>query len=676
MMTTLDTALQPVLDLVGRHPAFAGLIVLLAALSEAVPVVGAVMPGSAIVIGVGALVGLGQVPLWPMLAAAVAGAIIGDGLSYGFGHRYKAHALAIWPMSRHPDMIATSERFFARHGAKSVVIARFTPVVRAFVPLIAGASGMRPGRFYTANVASALAWAPLHILLGAAVGASLGGLGAASGRTLVLLAAVVVAGIILAWLIRLAWQVGFSRLDRGQTWLFDRLRTRQGHWWGMLRGLIDPDNLAGRNVALLGTTLAAVIGVFNLTEDVLARGGEIARADAAVANLVTGLRTTWSDHILILVTTLADTPITAVVALIAAAWLWWLGRRHLAYGVVAVVGVTTLFALGLKATAHVPRPHPIYTGAVEFSFPSGHATFASAIYGVLGWLIAHDLDRPWRTLVLSAIGVGIATVAASRIYLGAHWPSDVTAGLLFGIGATAVFALVFRSVRLAPRERITTALIALGTVIVVGSWHVSHSYAFATARYTPAAPALTTLSEAEWRGGGWQSLPAYRVELGGDREDPLQLQWAGDTASLTAALRPYGWQPGPDLGLAMLDRFLTASTRPEDLPTLPKLNDGRAPDLVLVRPVSTNGREIMRVWTSRFTIARGTAPRPVLLASISREQVEHPLGIFTLSHKQEHPSIDTASLAGSLPHAALATRPPASVSGLNAATRATALATP
>src|SRR3954451_8706620 len=163
MMTTLDTALQPVLDLVGRHPAFAGVIVLLAALSEAVPVVGAVMPGSAIVIGVGALVGLGQVPLWPMLAATVAGAIIGDGLSYGFGHRYKVHALAIWPMSRHPDMIATSERFFARHGAKSVVIARFTPVVRAFVPLIAGASGMRPGRFYTANVASALAWAPLDI---------------------------------------------------------------------------------------------------------------------------------------------------------------------------------------------------------------------------------------------------------------------------------------------------------------------------------------------------------------------------------------------------------------------------------------------------------------------------------------------------------------------------------
>jgi hypothetical protein len=95
MMTTLDTAVQPVLDLAGRHPAFAGLIVLLAALSEAIPVVGAVMPGSAIVIGVGALVGLGQVPLWPMLAATVAGAIIGDGLSYGFGHRYKAHALAI-----------------------------------------------------------------------------------------------------------------------------------------------------------------------------------------------------------------------------------------------------------------------------------------------------------------------------------------------------------------------------------------------------------------------------------------------------------------------------------------------------------------------------------------------------------------------------------------------------
>lgn len=676
-MTMFDVAVQPVLDFVGRHHTLAVLVVFLAALSEAVPVVGAVVPGSAIVIGLGALVGLGQLPLWPTLVAAVAGAIVGDGLSYWFGHHYKAKALGIWPMSRHPEMIARAERFFERHGGKSVVIARFTPVVRAFVPLIAGVSGMGPGRFYAANVASALAWAPIHILPGAVIGASLGALGVASARTLILLTAVAVAGIALAWLIRLAWRSGLSQLARGQAWLVAHLRARPGRWWGVLRDVVDPDNPAGRNVALLGAVLAAcILGLFNVTEDVLAPGGELTRADAALANLVTGLRTAWSDRTLVFVTTLADTPITAAVALITACWLWWLGRRHLGYGLAALVGVTTLFALALKATAHIPRPNPIYTGAVEFSFPSSHATFASAIYGVLGWLIAGDLDRPWRTIALGVVGGFVATVAASRIYLGAHWPSDVTAGLLFGIGATAVFALVFRSVRLNPHERFTTALAALGAVLLVGGWHVSHSYAVAMTRYAPAPPALKTLSEAEWRGGGWQRLPAERVELGGDREDPLLLQWAGDDAALAAALAPAGWRPGLGLGLATIDRYLIGGTQPEDLAVLPKLNDGRTPDLTLVRSRSGDEREVMRVWLSRFVILREQGPQTLLLGAVARERISHPLGLLTMSRKQDGQAIDTASLASMLPHASLVLQSPPDPNGSSAPARSVVLATP
>lgn len=182
VMNTFDTYVQPLLDLVGRYPAAAAFVVFLAALSEAIPVVGAMVPGSALVVGLGALVGLGHLPFWPILIAAILGAIFGDGLSYWFGRRYKAEALAMWPLSRYPAMVSASEAFFRRHGGKSVAIARFTPVVRAFVPLIAGISGMTPGHFYMVNVLSAVAWAPLHVLPGAALGASLGVLGAMSGH--------------------------------------------------------------------------------------------------------------------------------------------------------------------------------------------------------------------------------------------------------------------------------------------------------------------------------------------------------------------------------------------------------------------------------------------------------------------------------------------------------------
>ena len=183
-MNSLDTYAQSLFQFVGQHPTSAAVLVFLAALSEAVPVIGAVVPGSAIIIGVGTFVGLGHLPFWPILIAAVLGAIIGDGVSYWFGRRYKEQALSVWPLSRYPGIVEASERFFRRHGSKSVAIARFTPVVRAFVPLIAGASGMPPLRFYAANIVSAIAWAPLHVLPGAAIGASLGALGGMSARTL------------------------------------------------------------------------------------------------------------------------------------------------------------------------------------------------------------------------------------------------------------------------------------------------------------------------------------------------------------------------------------------------------------------------------------------------------------------------------------------------------------
>jgi membrane protein DedA with SNARE-associated domain/membrane-associated phospholipid phosphatase len=664
-MNSSDTYVQSLLHFVGQHPALAAVVVFLAALSEAVPVIGAVVPGSAIVVGVSAFVGLGHLPIWPILIAAVLGAIIGDGVSYWFGRRYKAQALSVWPLSRYPGMVETSERFFGRHGSKSVAIARFTPVVRAFVPLIAGASGMPPIRFYAANVVSAIAWAPVHVLPGAAVGASLGTLGGMSARTLVLLAMVAATAVVLTWLISFAWQAGFTALGRLQNKLFNRLTGQEGRFAEFLRSIVDPDKPGPRNVALLGGILSIVVlALVNLVENVLARG-ELTRADAAVANLVSDLRSAWSDSILVFVTTLADTPITAVVGLAVAGWVWWLGRRNLALGFAALAAVTALFALGLKATTRIPRPNAIYTGAVEFSFPSGHVTFATAIYGVIGWLVARDLDRPWRGLALGCVGGLIAVVAISRIYLGAHWPSDVAAGLLYGIGAIAVFALVFRSLRLSSRERLTTAAVALAALGLVGGWHVSRNYAVATDRYIPQAQAQTNMTNSEWRAGGWQSLPAERVELGGDREDLLVLQWAGDAKALAAALALVGWALAPELSFSTLNRYLSSRTSSWDLPALPKLHDGRAPELTLIDPVSSSQREVMRIWRSRAVLSDGPTAQPILLASITRERIEHPFGILTFSRKREDHSVDIAALENGLPNATVVMRTPRVKGGLN-----------
>jgi membrane protein DedA with SNARE-associated domain len=142
------------------------LTLFLAALLEAVPVVGSVIPGSTIILALSALVPGGELRLEWVLAAAAAGALLGDGSAFWLGHRTQREILSSWPMSNYPRVIAQSEEFFHRWGALAVFFARFVPPIRAFVPITAGALGMPPSRFYPVNIAAILLWAPAHVFPG------------------------------------------------------------------------------------------------------------------------------------------------------------------------------------------------------------------------------------------------------------------------------------------------------------------------------------------------------------------------------------------------------------------------------------------------------------------------------------------------------------------------------
>jgi membrane protein DedA with SNARE-associated domain len=154
------------IDFVGSHPQYAIVAIFLLAWSEAIPVLGTIVPGSTLIIAISALAAGAEVSAGYLVLAAIAGAVAGDALSFWVGHRYHGQALLIWPMKRYPQFIARSRAFISRYGVASVFLARFTAVVRAFVPLVAGVLNMPAGKFYAANVSSALVWATLHVFPG------------------------------------------------------------------------------------------------------------------------------------------------------------------------------------------------------------------------------------------------------------------------------------------------------------------------------------------------------------------------------------------------------------------------------------------------------------------------------------------------------------------------------
>jgi membrane protein DedA with SNARE-associated domain len=174
----------------------------LLALSEAIPVVGTVVPGSTLIIGISAIAAGADVNAWLLLAAATVGAICGDGLSFWLGQRYHREILLAWPLNRYPQFIDRSETFINRYGAGSVFLARFIAVVRAFVPLVAGILGMSPRQFYAANILSALAWAPAHVFPGVLLGMAINVAGVSTWERTILLIAGLTAVLAAGWAIR------------------------------------------------------------------------------------------------------------------------------------------------------------------------------------------------------------------------------------------------------------------------------------------------------------------------------------------------------------------------------------------------------------------------------------------------------------------------------------------
>ena len=115
----------------------------------------------------GALISGGTLPLWPILAGAIIGAVLGDSISYWLGLRFGHLTETRWPFTRHPHLLPRGYAFFEKHGVKSVFIGRFFGPLRAVIPLVAGITRMPTARFWIANILSALIWAPALLLPGA-----------------------------------------------------------------------------------------------------------------------------------------------------------------------------------------------------------------------------------------------------------------------------------------------------------------------------------------------------------------------------------------------------------------------------------------------------------------------------------------------------------------------------
>jgi membrane protein DedA with SNARE-associated domain len=178
----LHFMIHGIVHTVATHPDWAYATLFLAAMLEAVPVIGSVVPGSTIILSLSALVATGDLDLAAVLASTIFGALLGDGGAFWLGHINKGRLDRVWPFARYPQLVQQSRGVFEKYGSAAVIAARFLPPVRAFVPAVAGAFGMPPRRFYPRSVIAIALWAPAHVLPGVLAGTAYHRAGAVAGH--------------------------------------------------------------------------------------------------------------------------------------------------------------------------------------------------------------------------------------------------------------------------------------------------------------------------------------------------------------------------------------------------------------------------------------------------------------------------------------------------------------
>lgn len=369
------------------HPQWLSLAIFVVACIECLAIAGIIVPGTVVLFAIAVLAGNGALSLGETLLLGYAGGLLGDALSYAIGRRYHQGIKRIPLLARNPQWMERAEGFFHRYGVEGLLIGRFIGPLRPMLPLIAGMLEMPVLRFALVSLVAAAGWSVAYLLPGWATGAAFRlplppGFWTQAGF--------VAAG--LAILVGLGINSSLRRHNRATLWV------------------------ALMSLALL---LALLIGWPYLTS-----------LDNGLMQLVQEHRSQALDPFVAMTTAMGDFRTqfllaTAVVVILAAHRQW----RHFLFATGAMLGAA-LGNASLKMFFARGRPSVLTEPLTSYSMPSGHSSASFALFLTLALLAGFGEAPRMRIMWLLLACIPASMIAASRIYLGVHWPTDITAGAM------------------------------------------------------------------------------------------------------------------------------------------------------------------------------------------------------------------------------------------------------
>ncbi len=622
--------IQPILTWLSLNPHWGGFATFVIAFAESLAIIGLLIPGSVIMAAIGALVGANYLPLTNTILCAIGGAILGDILSFWLGYHFHGGIREIWPLRSFPTLLKRGENFFQKHGGKSVFLGRFGGPIRPVVPVIAGMMSMPPLRFLIADVTSAIIWAPVYMLPGILIGTASQALAPKAASELILI--VVLALLIVAclfWLIKRIFSAAVSAVHRLLTRAWQSIEeSPKLHL--LQRILVDPMQPNKPTQLILVIWLLLTIIAFSFLAYNVHSHGILTIFNEPTYHLMRSLRNNVGDYFFVAVTLLSS-KVFIPMWLAVFAWLgfrkhWYAAWHWLAVGILITLG-TDFF----KNLLHSPRPEGLFKTPAEWSFPSGHTTVSVCLFGFLAVLLSRARASVEKRWLFYGTAFFLATlIMISRLYLTAHWLTDVIGGALLALTCILLVTISYRRKVTKPIPITGIIVVAFVSLALSWGWAFYHQYDKLLRDYTPAWQFRTLEADSWWNHTAEQEPVYYRTDRFGKPKEVLNVQWAGLLSTIENDLTQHGWTKLSKPSLIIALNGLTNTNYKHQPLFLDQLYDDRKAVLVMAKTVQLGPNSallVLHLWDAHLILDNN---QPLWLGIISYRKPWH---LHFLRHK-------------------------------------------
>ncbi len=599
-------------------------IAFLAAFLDTTLGISLIIPGSFILFLLGILSATGHFDVHTLIGFSVAGTLLSDSLNYYQGKRYGSQRQK--PQGRLFKLIDMEQtRLFVKtYGLKGLLFGRVIPGTKEKTAFIAGNSDISKTGFMLCDFSGAIGWVLICLLSGYffAHSANLAELWLSrAGLFIPFASAFVFFMLVLKWIVI---KKGERLLHLAHN-ILHALKImaiknkRMISWAKQHPGLItfisarmDSAVFTGRPLSIFILAFLYVTALFaGIVEDFITSDA-ITAADIRIAYLFYLFRNDTLTTFFTWITLLGKAEIIAVVVTTSIAILFVWHKKYLIYPfLVSTLGSLSFTWLGKLA---FQRARPEFAVYLEnsFSFPSGHATIAVAIYGFLGYLFVRSThDWSHKVNIFFATAVLALLLGFSRVYLGVHYISDIWSGYLVGamwliMGVTLSEWLRHtssaRSVRLATsKKRFITVVLVISALLFYGAF-ASHYH---PPLLSPPVKSALVITE-DSRIFKTEQLK-YTEDLIGRKQEPISFIFrAADNQTLISALQKTGWALIDQADISSFAgsiRSLISKEAYPAAPIYPSFWDARIQDFAFRKLTNANwlkDSHYLKIWHTNY----------------------------------------------------------------------------